>query len=790
MTTTFGYDGIGRRTEVRRTSAHYGSGASFDRLLTTYNLLSQVTRQQAGYSSGTTGPLAVVTSDRQHDYDAAGYLKRSFGNYGQETVYEYTGNGQLAGWTDAAGGGEVYVYDSLGRMSLRVDAQGEDTALAYDALGRLSSVSDPGNRVTTYVFNGFGELTSQVSPDTGTTTHTYDAAGRRATTKDARSQIVTFAYDVLHRPTSASTGGQVQSFTWDSCSHGKGRVCQVADPTGSVGYTYTDQGQLASQASVMLAGGAATYAYTYDAAGRVAGIGYQGGLGVGYGYVNGALRTVTATFGGSTHNVATDIAHQPYGAIRSWTYGNGLTRARLGDLNGRVTELNVKNGGTNLQRLTYAYDAADRITTLTNHVNSSVTQAYGYDPLSRLTSVTASGANQGFLWDVNGNRSSHTWGGAADVYDTASSSNRLSSMSGPRATSYTYDAAGNTLSGEGATYTYGVFGRLATATKGGVTTTYAVNALGQRVHKKVGSGANHWFTYGPGGQLLGEYRGAWTQYVRLPDGTPLAMLRGGQLSFIHTDHLGRPEIATNSAKAVVWRANNYAFDRTVTLDSVGGLNLGFPGQYHDTETGLAYNYFRTYNPRTGRYLESDPIGLAGGLNTYAYVGGNPISRIDPLGLVQWTGTFGGGGIVGGVGAGAYSYDLTSECVDGQQANVKGYAFGGAAGVGLTVAGSKSTAVFQDNETTLNPGGFNGDFAMISAGIAFGSGRGTQDFAANTALDAAGRGRGPNGVSYSDIILGNARSSGFSAVFGFDASASLTAGSSMVTSSSTTKCGCK
>ncbi len=102
---------------------------------------------------------------------------------------------------------------------------------------------------------------------------------------------------------------------------------------------------------------------------------------------------------------------------------------------------------------------------------------------------------------------------------------------------------------------------------------------------------------------------------------------------------------TDTTGTVVWALDSTPFDaihgafglpnEDVDLNGISiTYNARFPGQYFDAETGLNYNYFRDYDPSIGRYIQSDPIGLAGGLNTYAYVGGNPLRFIDFLGLCK------------------------------------------------------------------------------------------------------------------------------------------------------------
>jgi RHS repeat-associated protein len=117
------------------------------------------------------------------------------------------------------------------------------------------------------------------------------------------------------------------------------------------------------------------------------------------------------------------------------------------------------------------------------------------------------------------------------------------------------------------------------------------------------------------------------------------------LYYVHADHLNTPRALVDAQNRVVWRWDSDPFGVTAASEDPDGdgkavtMNLRFPGQYFDRETNLHYNYFRDYDPQTGRYVQSDPIGLAGGINTYAYVGGNPLSFADLLGLAASGGPY-------------------------------------------------------------------------------------------------------------------------------------------------------
>ena len=125
------------------------------------------------------------------------------------------------------------------------------------------------------------------------------------------------------------------------------------------------------------------------------------------------------------------------------------------------------------------------------------------------------------------------------------------------------------------------------------------------------------------------------------------------LYYIHNDHLGTPKLLTDAEQNIVWEIHTTPFGEVHQEIANGIANIkAFPGQYRDSETGLSYNYYRDYDPSIGRYVQSDPIGFAGGLNTYGYVGGNPISYVDPNGLAKVQITLTSGQIITATNPGA------------------------------------------------------------------------------------------------------------------------------------------
>ena len=113
----------------------------------------------------------------------------------------------------------------------------------------------------------------------------------------------------------------------------------------------------------------------------------------------------------------------------------------------------------------------------------------------------------------------------------------------------------------------------------------------------------------------------------------VAQTANAEIHYVHTDHLGTPIMMTDEHQVITWQARYTPFGLAVVdSGSTTELNLRFPGQYFDQETGFHYNYFRDYDPSTGRYLQSDPIGLHGGINTFVYALGNPLKYLDRFGL--------------------------------------------------------------------------------------------------------------------------------------------------------------
>ncbi|WP_276523954.1 RHS repeat-associated core domain-containing protein, partial [Zooshikella ganghwensis] len=324
---------------------------------------------------------------------------------------------------------------------------------------------------------------------------------------------------------------------------------------------------------------------------------------------------------------------------------------------------------TGVQDLDYTYDPVGNITQINDSNNASYSATYQYDALDRLAQEQGYFGTKKYSFDPVGNRTKREWvtpNTAAEGQPSNSEthtqtltykkdSNRLTKVNNQTITT---DATGHITENNPLSFTYDARGRIHSISKNGqLQAEYIYNVLGERVLKTRYKGDNKeysTFHYNTNGQLLvdtlhDQNRKRLSRHYIWLDNMPLAMIEEvyqsngkidrHQVNYIHADHLNAPRRASDTKGNTSWAWYRDAYGEGNVNQDVDGdgkktfIALRFPGQYYDPESGLFYNYQRYYDSSVGRYTTTDPIGLQGGLNTFAYVEGNPVNRVDPFGEV-------------------------------------------------------------------------------------------------------------------------------------------------------------
>ena len=652
-TTTFTYDNAGLITQISTPSGAYkkmyydlvqrlNKIEEYDETNTylgkvefTLDNMSNMTALKVFNASN----VQIRTSTNQ--YDAKSRLFKDIGSLNQTDAFTYDNNSNLTQVNDAANNNTTRSYDVLNRLAGQTNPDTGTIGVTYKPDGNIATITDPKSLTTTYSYNGFGEMISMTSPDTGITTITRDKAGNPISYVDAKGQVSTMTYDVLNRITNVDYVGASSenvTITYDSCTNGIGKVCLINDISGTQTYSYNSKGRLVSK-TYTNGTFSKTVGYSYNNNGQLSSITYPSGKMVMYNYVNNKVSSLSYMDGSVTTDIATNINYEAFNPrLSSYTWGNSATYNQSFTADGVISSINAANAYP--VNKSYGYDSRFNITAITETGNSARSSTATYDSMSRINNYSyGTGNSNDYTYNTSEDRTSQKLnGGTTTTYNYDSASHKLTSLSGGSTDSMTYDANGNILTASGKTYTYNAANRMATSNDGTITTNYLINFMGQRT-QKANSNETTWFIYDENDNVIAEYDvsgNLQNEYIYLND-KPIALLRNSNLYYIYTDHLNTPRAITDTANNMQWVwENKEAFGNNAPTEIISGFkfNLRFPGQYFDNETNLNYNIHRDYNPVWGRYTTSDPLGLAAGINTYGYVGGNSLGVFDKLGLSQ------------------------------------------------------------------------------------------------------------------------------------------------------------
>lgn len=650
--TEYEYDNAGWLIEARSSA---GGKIAYQ-----HDLLGNVTTAEFQTTGG------ASQADFAYTYDELGRLRSLLGGASDSMLLAYDRSNRLTSETDGLGRTWLTAFDPLDRVISVTDPETHVEEQTWSTAGHVNAFEDGRSLVTSFVRNGFGEVIREVSPDRGTTDYWYDDAGRLTKVLTAAGRDTRYTYDDAGRLLTRTFPNEPAlnvSFSYDSVSGGNPGIGKLTGISGNVSgrsYTYNLFGEMTGESWSI---DAQTYnvGYAYSTSGDLEKITYPSGRTAEYVFDSAGRTTSIGTRPaamGTLQSVVASATYDPFGPLSGYVFGNGVTASIDNDASYRTSRIHLTNSGGSVLDKTYTYDANSRVTGIADAVTPSASAAYTYHLDGRLRRATGAWGEVEWTYDAVGNRvlEEQFSGGSflsSASYNYPGGSNKLSDtvsdLSAPLST-FTHTPDGNIASetaGSTATaYTYSEASRLAAITRNStLEAEFAYDAFEHRVRRSTTSGVSH-FVFLPDGRLIGEYDGATgaviQEYVWMDDRLVGQVDGAGTLHYIQTGPLGQPLIVTDAGGSVAWRGELSPFGELVTSTGAGPEpDARFLGQWDEAGSGLYQNWHRTYDASLGRYLEADPLGLAGGQSLYGYVGQDPLNGTDNEGRL-------GRGMLGGI----------------------------------------------------------------------------------------------------------------------------------------------
>jgi RHS repeat-associated protein len=627
---------------------------------------ASITRYQYNGAGWIAARMEADGAVTEYQYDPACrpvYVKWPDGRY---TLYEYTAIGELAAITDRDGARQSFIHGSCGRLLERVDAAGRVVRYRWDTEpSRLLGVVNESGEEALYEYDGDGRLVAEVDFAGVRRQRLYGPGPLCVASIDGNGQTTRYVHDALNRLVEKQLpSGDVVRFEYDllgnihAAENGCARVEFERDATGRV--VCEIQGGIAVTSE-------------YDAVGNRIRRGIEGEI-VDFEY-DSAGHLTGVGFGANTPKIS--IRRDAGGRETDRQFGRRVRVSTHCDLVGRLLEQTAAYVGTAsdsgrtadgaiypvtpapiapapLCRLHYEYDDAGRLTALDDSVyprasfrydrsgwlvwaqTGNTTEHFAYDASGNVTAVAARGPGPDAL--PGRELRSHAQGSrlvqAGGLHCDYDGDGRPVTMteSGPAGVARVWQLEWN---GEGWLE--------AMTQPDGTRWQYQYDAFGRRTAKK-GPGCDVRFVWD--GDLVASVADSrdprHEHWVFGPDDfTPLAKKVGAEVYMVLCDHQGMPRRLIAADGSIAWSAQFSAWGRTTAQQhSQTSCNVRFPGQWLDEESGLFYNRFRYYDPRWGRYLTPDPVGLFADINPYRYCPA-PTAWTDPFGLDTVTSNVGG-----------------------------------------------------------------------------------------------------------------------------------------------------